>query len=122
MSRTTALRLPRRRRSWAALAALALLWQALLPVAQAMQPRAWVTLCTSTGLRTLPADDGGASHRAADHCALCRLSASAGDAPLVPPQPVLLATAVAAARVDAPAQQVCLPAPWQPRQPRAPPR
>jgi hypothetical protein len=73
------------------------------------------------GVRTLPVDDG-APQLAADHCVLCRLSASAGDAPLPARRPVAVATQAAVERVDAPAQTVCLAPPWHPRQPRAPPR
>jgi hypothetical protein len=74
-------------RRWVALAALALLWQALLPLAQAMQPRAWVTLCTATGLRTVPIEDGAPLAAGTNHCVLCRLATAAGDAPLAPALP-----------------------------------
>lgn len=76
--------LRRRCFAWiATLATLALVWQAVLPLAAVWQARTVVTLCTSLGTRVVTLGDAPApaAHATGDHCPLCRLAA-AGDAAL----------------------------------------
>jgi hypothetical protein len=113
----------RRCSTWiAALALLALVWHALLPLAAAaVPPRTYVTLCTSLGVRVVALDEDQApvSHGAGDHCPLCRIAA--GDAPL----PVVVwsidCTAVSAPAVPVTAASATFRVWWAPGSPRAPP-
>jgi len=69
----------RRSRSWTVwLAALAMLWQALLPLSAASAaagPGDRVPVCTSTGLKWMVVGDEAPAHQVAhdgqSHCALC---------------------------------------------------
>lgn len=79
---------------------VALLWQALLPAAHAMQAHALVVLCSAAGTRVVLLDAQGEPVSAAavgDHCSLCRM---AGGEPALPAR--RLAGACAAEALETP--------------------
>lgn len=113
----------RRTRRIAAVALLALAWQALLPLAAAtLQPRSYATLCTSLGVRVVALDErqAPAGHTTDDHCLLCRIAAP--DDPPLPPggayarRPPTPAQPVALVTASAPSSGT-----WSPGSARAPP-
>jgi hypothetical protein len=113
----------RRSATWIATAAmLALLWQALMPLAAAMQPRTYGTLCTALGERTVAIVEGqqSGSHTAGDHCALCRIAA-AGDLPLPARGWYLARLGWNVYSTDAAEIGPILPYLWRPGSPRGPP-
>jgi hypothetical protein len=114
----------RRHSSWiAALALLALVWHALLPLAAAaVPPRTYATLCTGLGVRVVALDEDQApvTHGAGDHCPLCRI-AGGGDAPLPACAWQIDRAAAHAPAVPVTAGSSSVRCRWAPGSPRAPP-